>query len=79
MTNYRVSIPYVVYVHADVEADNEDDAIEAAFDNGAGLTQFAGNGGSDKLVGVYGSDMFVEACDVPLETEEFSVTAEEMS
>lgn len=69
MKNYRVEIPYLVYVSAYVEAENEEDAIDAAFNEGAGLTGYCGNGGSGKLVGVYGENLFVEAADTPYENE----------
>lgn len=63
MKMFRVEIPYLVYVIAVVEAEDEDSAIDAAFDEGASLTGYCGNGGSGKLVGVYGENLSVEASD----------------
>ena len=37
------------------------DALEVAFDQLTNLTAFAGNGGFDKLVGVYGDDESISA------------------
>ena len=70
MKKYKVEVPYIVYVTAIVEAENKDDAIDAAFDDeGVGLTGYCGNGGFGKLVGVYGSNLSVEAWDEYYENE----------
>ena len=69
MKKYKVEIPYIVFVTAKVEAENEDDAINAAFDEGAGLTGYCGNGGGDKLVGVYGANLSVDFWDEYYENE----------
>lgn len=69
MKKYTVGIPYIVVVTAIVEAESESDAVDAAFDDGASLTSYCGNGGNDKLVGVYGSNLSVEAWEEYYESE----------
>ena len=69
MKTYRVEIPYLVYVIAVVEAEDKDSAIDSAFDEGASLTGYCGNGGSGKLVGVYGENLSVEAADEYYESD----------
>ena len=58
---YRVYGRTTVTVTVEVSADNEKDALEVAFDQLTNLTAFSGNGGMDKLVGVYGDDESVAA------------------
>ena len=58
---YRVYGRTTVTVTVEVSADNEKDALEVAFDQLTNLTAFAGNGGFDKLVGVYGDDESISA------------------
>ena len=80
MKKYRVEVPYIVTVTAIVEAENEDEAIDAAFDEGAELTGYCGNGGSNKLVGVYGSNLSVDAWDEYYENEsdDIGISVEEV-
>ena len=59
MPKYRVEGTTGVYVSIIVEAEDEDEAIEKAYEQEPGLTSFVGNGGMDKLVGVYD-----EACSI---------------
>jgi hypothetical protein len=47
----------------EVEADSKEDAIEAAYAEWPGMTGYCGNGGNDKLVGVYGENASVEPSD----------------
>ena len=54
MKKYRVSGTTVVTVYKEVWANNEDEAYDKAFRELNCLTAFCGNGGTDKLVGVYG-------------------------
>mgnify|MGYP000395061646 CR=1 FL=1 len=51
MAKYRVSIPYCAYVTVEVEASDAEQAESLAFDYSQ-PTGFAGNGGSDRLIGV---------------------------
>lgn len=57
---YRVSYPVVCYVHIEVEAESKEDAIDLAYDD-FGVTAFCGNGGTDKLIGVCGENVTIEA------------------
>lgn len=60
---------YVVYgtvpvdVYFTVEADSEKEAIDLAYQDFPGLSNYAGNGGSGKLVGVSGRSISIEAGD----------------
>ena len=58
---YRVFGHTTVTVTIEVSADNKKDALEVAFDQLTNLIAFAGNGGYDKLVGVYGDDESIAA------------------
>ena len=60
MSNYRVSIPYIIYVDIEVEADDEESAVEEAYDL-SHISNYVGNGGSDKLVGVCSSQASIDA------------------
>ena len=61
MKKYRVRGTTVVTVTKEVWASNEDEAYNKAFNQLDSLTAFCGNGGIDKLVGVYGDDESVDA------------------
>lgn len=60
MPKYRVYGSVSISVAVEVEADDKDAAIEAAYENFGGLTNYAGNGGIDKLVGVYEENVSIE-------------------
>lgn len=60
MPNYRVWGMMTVSVSIQVEADDEDDAFEVADEVFDGLKGYAGNGGTDKLVGVSGPGETIE-------------------
>lgn len=64
MPKYRVSGPTMVWVETIVEAEDEDEAIEKAFEVEDCLTSFVGNNGCDKLVGVYDSNTSLQPSDV---------------
>jgi hypothetical protein len=68
MTKYLVRIPYCVWVNVEVEAADAEEAEDLAF-NDAGLNAYCGNGGTNKLVGVHGENVSVEACDDPLDIQ----------
>lgn len=59
---YRVPFKAFVTVFVEVEAENKDEAIDLAWDE-AHISGYCGNGGSDKLIGVYGSNISIEAAD----------------
>ena len=73
---YRVTIPYACWVTVEVEASNEEEAEELAFED-SGITGNCGNGGNDKLIGVYGENVSIEAGDDPLEGVGFAIVIEE--
>ena len=78
MKRYRVSIPYACWVTVDVEAENEEEAIEAAFDNGA-IGHFCGNGGNDKLIGVYGDNVSIDVDDESIDgIADFKIEIDEL-
>jgi hypothetical protein len=77
MKKYIVTIPYACFVTVEVEANNEREAEEMAIDEGY-ITSYAGNGGFDKLIGVYGSNVSIEAGDEPIAgIDDFNVEIEE--
>ena len=63
MKKYRVCGTTIVTVYKEVWANNEDEAIDKADGKLYSLTEFCGNGGTDKLIGVYESDESVAADD----------------
>jgi hypothetical protein len=62
-----------------VEAGTKEEAISEAFEDGT-IGGFCGNGGNDKLIGVYGSNASIEACDNTCDgiTENIKITCEEV-
>ena len=56
---YRVCIPYAVTVTVEVEADDEQSAVDLATAKSQPRA-FAGNGGMDKLIGVTGEGVSIE-------------------
>ena len=66
MNKYRVTLPYIVYVQDEVEAENEEEALEIACSD-ITLSSYVGNGSIDRLVGVTSGS--VEASCEPLYDE----------
>ncbi|MCT4151325.1 hypothetical protein HZP59_08780 [Elizabethkingia anophelis] len=62
MKKFRIPYTVTCIVYVEIEAETKEDAIENGF-NEAQLSQFVGNGGHDKIIGVYGSHLSVEAND----------------
>ena len=65
MTQYRIKWAQCPTAHNPsrimfVEAETEEEAIEKAYAEWPGITGFCGNGGNDKLIGVYGEDSSIE-------------------
>lgn len=56
MKLFKVSGTTVVTVYKEVWANSEDEAIERVSNELSNLTEYCGNGGCDKLVGVEGND-----------------------
>lgn len=44
-----------------VEAETEEKAIDKAYEEFSGINNYCGNGGTDKLIGVYGNTEWIEA------------------
>lgn len=63
MKKYKVIGTTTVTVYKEVWANDEDEAIENANNELSCLTAFCGNGGTDKLIGVYEYDESVSADD----------------
>ena len=61
MKKYRVCGTTTVTVYKEVWANNEDDALQRAETELSSLTEYCGNGGYDKLIGVDGDDESVAA------------------
>ena len=55
MKKYTVLGNTSVTVSVEVEANSEEEAIEAAYAKFGGIHAYCGNGGVDKLIGVQGS------------------------
>ncbi len=62
MKKYRVCGSVTVSVYKEVWANSEEEAYEKASEKLRYLTEYGGNGGWDKLVGVEGSDESVDTC-----------------
>lgn len=61
MKLYRVCGTTTVTVYKEVWANDRDEAIDRASNELTGLTEYCGNGGYDKLIGVEGDDESVSA------------------
>lgn len=49
---YLVTGKTEVNVYIRIEAESEEDAMKKAYDEFSGISSYAGNGGTDKLIGV---------------------------
>ena len=78
MGKYRVTASIPVFVSVkNIDAADEEDAIEKAYEH-LSLTSYAGNGGTNKLVGVSGEDVSVEAGEYLIECDGYEIEVEEM-
>ena len=77
MKKYRVTIPFPVFISIDVEAESMVDAEDIAL-NEVVLISYAGNGGTDKLVGVSGSNMSIEPGEMHIDTGGYDINIEEL-
>lgn len=69
MKKYIVSGKVTAFISVEVEAENEEQAIEMAYEECSGPSSYVGNGGYDKLIGVYGSNVSIN-CDNEVEYTE---------
>ncbi len=69
MKKYRVHGTEKVGICIEVEAESAEAALDAAYEQWPGLTGFCGNGGSDKLVGVYDGECSLYPLDDAVEFE----------
>jgi len=78
MPKYEVRCVMPVFMTIEVEAEDEDDAIEVAWDY-MSLSSFAGNGATHgKLIGTTSSNVTLEAGDYPVEDEFHKIEVEEI-
>lgn len=72
MKKYIVSGKVTAYIEVELEAENEKEAIEKAYEECSGPMDFVGNGGYDKLIGVFDTDDAIVsiACDDEVEYTE---------
>lgn len=56
MKKYLVTGKVAAFISVELEAENEEEAIEKAYEECSGPTNFIGNGGYDKLIGVCNTD-----------------------
>ena len=72
MKKYIVSGKVTAYIEVELEAENEEEAIEKAYEECSGPMNFVGNGGYDKLIGVSDTDDAIVsiACDDEVEYTE---------
>ena len=75
MNKYRVTIPYAVYVTTEVEAEDEENAIELACENN--LRCYVGNNALDRLCGI--TEGSLEPSEEPIEMDPFQIKCEEVS
>ena len=61
MKKFKVYGTYTITIAKEVWARDEDEAVDKAQDNWGGVHEYVGNGGYDKLIGVYGDDESVAA------------------
>ena len=59
---YRVSVPFLCFVTVEVEANSEEEAIDAGI-QGAWINSYVGNGSANSLIGV--SEGGISAADEP--------------
>lgn len=60
MKKWQVYGTVSVSVGMKVEAETKEEAIEKASEEWEGIGGFCGNGGTNKLIGVYGEDCSIE-------------------
>lgn len=59
MGTFRVPFTFTATIYIEVEAVDKEEAIDKAYEE-ISVGQFVGNGGNDKLIGVYDSNHSIE-------------------
>ena len=81
MKKYDVTFPVVVHVKVrGVEAEDSHQAVDAAYEE-ALVSYFAGNGGTEELIGVSGENAIIDSVSEPICDEisiDFSVEVKEV-
>lgn len=69
MKKYIVTGKVTAFISVEIEAENEEEAIEKAYEECSVPMNFVGNGGCDKLIGVCDTDDAIVsiACDDEVE------------
>lgn len=67
----KVQVPYIVYVTVEIDTDDPEVAKDEAWERSQ-ISSFAGNGGYDKIIGVYGSSS-IEASEEPYTCDGFDL------
>lgn len=75
MAKWEVNCAIPVFLTITVDADSEEQAIDAAME-AASLGSYVGNGGIDKLIGTSKSNVSLEPGDIVLEDPPFKITVE---
>lgn len=75
MPKFNVQLSMPVHLNIQVEADDEESAIEEAQEH-AWLSSYTGNGGTDKLIGTDEACVSIEPGECVLEGDGWSITAE---
>lgn len=76
---YRVSVPYLVWASIEIDADDEDAAIDAAIGE-TSLRGQVGNGGrGDKLIGTSNQRVSIEVCDEYFELDAIKPEAKKIA
>lgn len=78
MKKFEVTAALPVFITVTVEAEDEDDAIDAAWESFS-LRSYCGNGGiGNKLVGVDAPNVSIEAGEIVIEDELFKIDVVEI-
>jgi hypothetical protein len=70
MKKFLVPYTNICTVYVTVEAETKEDAIEKGFED-AYVSSYVGNVGCDKLIGVYGNNVSIEAGESDFEDDNF--------
>jgi len=69
---YKVVVPYVVWAGIELEAINEEEAIEDAI-NETQLTNYCRHGETDRLIGSMNNETTIELSEDPLESGPYQI------